>query len=116
MVCWTSHLQGRTGWRCEDWDSLDCSDHEMVEARILRESSRANSRITTLDFWREDCNPFRDLLGKIPWERAMQRREVRESWLIFKDHLLQAQECSMPTSRNKQRGQEACVDEQGAPD
>ena len=46
----------------------------MVEVRILRESSRANSRITTMDFRRADCNPLRDLLGKIPWETEESRR------------------------------------------
>lgn len=53
--------------------SLGYSDHEMVEVRILRGTSRANSRITTLDFWRADWNPFRDLFGKIPWETALER-------------------------------------------
>lgn len=29
---------------------LVCSDHEMVESRIMREGNKANSRIVTLDF------------------------------------------------------------------
>ena len=31
--------------------SLGCSDHEMVEFKILCERSKTKSRIVTLDFW-----------------------------------------------------------------
>ncbi|GAB0209831.1 hypothetical protein GRJ2_003448800 [Grus japonensis] len=43
--------------------SLGCSDHEMVEFRILRAARRACSKLTTLDFRRADFGLFRDLLG-----------------------------------------------------
>jgi len=42
--------------------SLGCSDHEMVEFRILRGGSRAISRIKTLDFRRANFGLFKDLL------------------------------------------------------
>ncbi|GAB0208218.1 hypothetical protein GRJ2_003287500 [Grus japonensis] len=42
--------------------SLGCSDHEMVEFRILRAARRARSKLTTLDFRRADFGLFRDLL------------------------------------------------------
>ncbi|GAB0209788.1 hypothetical protein GRJ2_003444500 [Grus japonensis] len=42
---------------------LGCSDHEMVEFRILRAARRARSKLTTLDFRRADFGLFRDLLG-----------------------------------------------------
>ena len=45
--------------------SLGCSDHEMVEFRILHGGSRAVSRITVLDFTRANFGLFRDLLGGI---------------------------------------------------
>ncbi|GAB0207157.1 hypothetical protein GRJ2_003181300 [Grus japonensis] len=41
--------------------SLGCSDHEMVEFRILRAARRACSKLTTLDFSRADFGLFRDL-------------------------------------------------------
>lgn len=44
--------------------SLRCSDHEMVEFRILKAARRAHSKVTTLDFRRADIGLFRDLLGK----------------------------------------------------
>ncbi|GAB0180275.1 hypothetical protein GRJ2_000492800 [Grus japonensis] len=46
--------------------SLGCSNHEMVEFRILRAVRRAHSKLTTLDFRRADFGLFRDLLGRIP--------------------------------------------------
>jgi len=54
--------------------SLGCSDHEMVEFRILREGSKAISWITTLDFRRAKSVLFKDLLGGIPWIRALEGR------------------------------------------
>ncbi|GAB0179869.1 mitochondrial enolase superfamily member 1 [Grus japonensis] len=47
--------------------SLGCSDHEMVEFRILHGRSRAINRIITLDFRRTNFDLFKDLLGRIPW-------------------------------------------------
>ncbi|GAB0207020.1 hypothetical protein GRJ2_003167600 [Grus japonensis] len=70
--------------------SLGCSDHEMVEFGILRAARRARSKLTTLDFRRADFGLFRDLLGRIPWDKALEGRGAQDSWLIFKGHLLQA--------------------------
>ncbi|GAB0194032.1 hypothetical protein GRJ2_001868500 [Grus japonensis] len=77
--------------------SLGCSDHEMVEFKILRAARRAHSKLTTLDFRRADLGLFRDLLGRIPWDKALEGRGAQDSWLIFKGHLLQAQERCIPT-------------------
>ncbi|GAB0208733.1 hypothetical protein GRJ2_003339000 [Grus japonensis] len=79
--------------------SLGCSDHEMVEFKILRAVRRAHSKLTTLDFRRADFGLFRDLLGRIPWDKALEGRGAQDSWLIFKGHLLQAQERCIPTKR-----------------
>ncbi|GAB0207575.1 mitochondrial enolase superfamily member 1 [Grus japonensis] len=79
--------------------SLGCSDHEMVEFRILRAARRAHSKLTTLDFRRADFGLFRDLLGRIPWDKALEGRGAQDSWLIFRGHLLQAQEQCIPTKR-----------------
>ncbi|GAB0202608.1 hypothetical protein GRJ2_002726400 [Grus japonensis] len=79
--------------------SLGCSDHKMVEIKILREARRAHSKLTTLDFRRADSGLFRDLLGRIPWDKALEGRGAQDSWLIFKGHLLQAQEQCIPTKR-----------------
>ncbi|KFV18177.1 hypothetical protein N340_02392, partial [Tauraco erythrolophus] len=52
----------------------------------------------TLDFRRADFGFFRDLLGRVPWDEALEGR-----WIIFKDHLLQAQEWCIPTKRKSGR-------------
>ena len=78
--------------------SLGCSDHEMVEFKILRTATRAHSKLT-LDFRRADFGLFRDLLGRVSWDKALERRGAQESRLIFKDHVLQAQEGCIPTKR-----------------
>ncbi|GAB0205782.1 hypothetical protein GRJ2_003043800 [Grus japonensis] len=54
--------------------SLGCSDHKMVEFRILRAARRVCSKLTTLDFRRADFDLFRDLLGRIPWDKALKGR------------------------------------------
>ncbi|GAB0177047.1 mitochondrial enolase superfamily member 1 [Grus japonensis] len=79
--------------------SLGCSDHEMVEFRILRAARRAHSKLTILHFRRADSGLFRDLLGRIPWDKTLEGRGAQDSWLIFKHHLLQAQEQCIPTKR-----------------
>ncbi|GAB0186361.1 hypothetical protein GRJ2_001101400 [Grus japonensis] len=79
--------------------NLGCSDHEVVEFKILRAARRAHSKLTTLDFRRADSGLFRDLLGRVPWDRALEGRGVQKSWLVFEDHLLQAQEQCIPTKR-----------------
>ncbi|GAB0177064.1 voltage-dependent L-type calcium channel subunit alpha-1C [Grus japonensis] len=83
--------------------SLGCSDHEMVEFKILRAARRAHSELTTLDFRRADSGLFRDLLGRIPWDKALEGRGAQDSWLIFKHHLLQAQERCIPTKRKSNK-------------
>ncbi|GAB0207593.1 mitochondrial enolase superfamily member 1 [Grus japonensis] len=71
----------------------------MVELRILRAARRARSKLTTLDFRRADFGLFRDLLGRIPWDKALEGRGAQDSWLIFRGHLLQAQERCIPTKK-----------------
>ena len=79
--------------------SLGCSDHEMVEFKILKAARRAHRKLTTLDFKRADFGPFRDLVSRVPCDKALEGRGAQESWLIFKDHLLQAQEQCTVTKR-----------------
>ena len=76
---------------------LSCSDHETVEFRILHGGSRAISRIKNLDFRRANFGLFKDLLGGIPWVRALEGRGVQVSWSLFKHHFLCAQDqCKIP--------------------
>jgi len=54
--------------------SLGSRDHEMVEFRIVGGGSRAISKIKTLDFRRANFGLFKELLGGIPWVRALEGR------------------------------------------
>ncbi|GAB0209472.1 hypothetical protein GRJ2_003414300 [Grus japonensis] len=94
--------------------SLGCSDHEMVEFKILRTARKVHSKLTTLDFRRADFGLFRDLLGRMPWDKALEGRGAQDSWLIFKDHLLQAQEQFIPTKRKsgKKAQRPACMNKE----
>jgi len=57
---------------------LGCSDHEIVKFRILRGGSSAIRRIKTLDLRRANFGLFKELLGGIPWARALEGRGVHE--------------------------------------
>lgn len=62
----------------------------MVELRILRGGRMVKSKLITLVFRRAEFDLFRNLLRRVPWDKVLGRRWVKESWLIFKDRLLQA--------------------------
>ena len=64
----------------------------MVEFRILHGGSKVMSRIKTLEFRRVNFDLFKELLGRILWVRALESRGVQESCLLFKHHLLHAQD------------------------
>ncbi|KAF1585132.1 Serine/threonine-protein kinase MRCK beta, partial [Eudyptes moseleyi] len=66
---------------------------------VHRAPRRAHNKLTTLDFRRVDFGHFRDLLGRVPWDKALEGRGAQESWAIFKDRLLQAQKRCIPTKR-----------------
>lgn len=53
--------------------SLDCSDHEMVDFRILKGRSKAKRKTTALNLRRAVCGLFKDLLGRTPWEMVVER-------------------------------------------
>ncbi|KFV15589.1 hypothetical protein N340_14112, partial [Tauraco erythrolophus] len=49
-----------------------------------------------LDFKKADFGLFKDLMGKVPWEAALEGQGAQESWSTFKEHLLQAQQRCIP--------------------
>ena len=51
----------------------------MVGFRILRAGRGVKSKLTTLDFRRADFGLFKDLLGRVPWDKALEGREAQES-------------------------------------
>jgi len=59
--------------------SLGCSDHEIMDFKILRAVRQVRSKSATLDFRRADFGLLRDLLGRIPWDKALEGRGAQES-------------------------------------
>jgi len=83
--------------------SLGCSDHEMVNFRILCGGSREIRRIKTLDFRRANSGLFKELLGEIPWVRALEGRGIQECWSLSKHHFLHAQDWCIPLSKKSSK-------------
>jgi len=74
---------------------------------ILRAARRIHSKFTILDFRKADFGLFRDLLSRVPWDKALKVSGAEESWLIFKDHLLQARVMHPNKEEARQKHQEA---------
>jgi len=85
-------------------DSLDCSNHEVVEFRISYGWNRMQSRVTTLDFSRANFGLFKQLLEEIPWDRVLEGKGAQDSWLAFKICFFQAQDQSIPAGRKLRTG------------
>jgi len=83
---------------------IGCSEHEMVEFRILRGGIRAISRIKTLDYRRANFGLFKELLGGIPWARALEGRGVQECRSLFKHHFFHAQHRCIPLRKKSSKG------------
>ena len=59
--------------------------------------------LTALDCNRAEFGLFRNLFSKVLWDIVPEGRGAQDCWLIFKDHLLQAQECCILTRRKFSR-------------
>ena len=68
----------------------------MVEFSILGGVRRGNSRTATLDFQRVDFELFRRLAGRVHWGSVLESKGVQDSWLFFKQEVLQVQEQAAP--------------------
>jgi len=82
---------------------LGCSDHEMVNFKILCEGSRAIRRIKNLDFRRANPSLFKELLGGVPWVRALESKGVQENWSLFKHHFLHVQDRCISLSKKSSK-------------
>jgi len=57
-----------------------------------------------LDLRRVNFALFKELLGGIPWAKALKGRGVHECWLLFKRHFLHAQERCIPLRKKSSKG------------
>lgn len=76
--------------------------HALVKSVILRHVCPAKSGVRTLNFERANFKLFKELLAKISRDDVL--KDVEESWLLFKDALLRAQELSVPLNSKVGRG------------
>lgn len=58
--------------------SLGCSDHHIVEFKILMTVKRSRSKPTALDLRRADFGLFKDLISRVPGDRALEGRVAQE--------------------------------------
>jgi len=58
----------------------------------------------TLDLRRANFGLFKELLGGIPWARALEGREVQECWSLFNHHFLNAQERCITLRKKSSKG------------
>lgn len=79
------------------------NEHKVAEFQILSEVRKESSRVEILDFWIAYFSLFRKLVGWIPWEAALKGKGAHESWQVFKDSILTAQEQSIPMLRKTSR-------------
>lgn len=75
----------------KDKGSLGCRKHDILQFNILKEVSKGNAGITTLDF-RIYFSLFRNVLCGIPQKTALQGRVAQDRWSVLVDPLFNAQE------------------------
>ncbi|KFW65506.1 hypothetical protein AS28_00874, partial [Pygoscelis adeliae] len=63
-----------------------------------------NSRVRTLNLRKANFQLFRALVHGMPWETALRGKRVNESWEIFKNIFLRAQELSIAMCKKSGRG------------
>lgn len=73
--------------------TIDFSDNEMADFRILRGQSQAKKKARSQPYssGQQIFFLFRYLPERIPWDMALSWRGGQESWLLFNNPLLQAQ-------------------------
>lgn len=78
----------------------------------LRNTGLANSRVRVLNFKRTNFQRFKELLNEILWETVLRDIGIEQSWQLFKDIFLRAQELSVLSIRNEVRKQKIGMVEQ----
>ena len=70
---------------------------------ISRNIGLAKSGVRILNFGIANFKLFKELLAKILWDAVIKDKDVEESWLLFKDAFLRAQELSVPLNKKAGR-------------
>jgi len=92
-----------------------CSDHEMMEFKILRVTKRVHSKLATLDFRRADLELFRELFGRATWEKSSGGNRGPRKLIGIQGRFPLSPEAVHPEKKEgKQECQATSVDQQGA--
>ena len=91
---------------------MGCNDYGLVEFMTLMNTGLANSRVRVLNFKRTKFQRFKELLNEILWETVLRDIGIEQSWQLFKDIFLRAQELSVLSIRNEVRKQKIGMVEQ----
>jgi len=71
---------------------------------ILKKAGLAKSRARALCFRRANLRLLKELLSEIPWETVLKSMGTEQTWQLFKDTLLRAQQLSIPQQKKLSRG------------
>ncbi|KFQ06524.1 hypothetical protein N330_02323, partial [Leptosomus discolor] len=69
-----------------------------------RDMGQAKSKVRTLNFRKENCQLFKELVNSTPWETALRDNGAEQSWWISKDAFHTMQWLSIP--RCKKQGKQ----------
>ena len=61
--------------------SPGCGEHEMVELEMVRAVRRMPENVSALELTGVDLSVFKDLVGRMPWDRAVESRVGQDLWL-----------------------------------
>ncbi|GAB0181507.1 hypothetical protein GRJ2_000616000 [Grus japonensis] len=89
--------------------SLGCSDHVLVKFTILRDMGQMKSRVKTLNFRKANFQLFKELVDGTPWEIALRDKRAEETWKLFKDIFLRAQELLISICKKSDSGIECTL-------
>lgn len=76
-----SHKQGGDIGEYDTQGILGFSDHKVVGFKAM---NRAQSKLIILHFRITDFELFEDFLSIVPWDRVLEGRGLKETWLIFR--------------------------------
>lgn len=93
-ICFLTSLvlanKERLMWHMKFKGSLGCSNNEIRGVRDPQASEEGTQQAHYPGPQESRLGPLRNLLGRVPWNKALERRGAQENWLIFKDDVLQA--------------------------
>jgi len=78
---------------------LVCRERAVAEFKLLRDTKQAKSKIRMLNFREANFQLFRESANRSPWQLVFKDQGVEQSWQIFKEAFLRAQEFSVARCR-----------------